>query len=456
MISGKHAHKKLTLVSANRHADPYPVYPLGISCLSSYLSGRMPGLEIRIVDLMTSSYEEYITHLREFDPDYTGISLRNVDDVNFYKKESFIDHYRQIISITRENSRSRIIVGGAGFSIFPELLFDTLNPDYGIYGEGEYSLAELIEALENGTDTDSIGGLIYRKNGCITLNMKYDQFRDPVLEFESDLTEYYWKHSGMLNIQTKRGCPYNCIYCTYPLIEGRKVRTLDPAQIVKTLGDLTVRGIDYIFFTDSIFNISNSFNYELADLIISSGIKIRWGGYFNFTNIDGHLLSRLKQAGLQHIEFGTESLSDTVLEKYGKPFRTDDIFRISAICNELGIDFAHFLILGGYGETNATLDETFENSKRINSSVFFPFVGMRIYPGTRLHEIAIEEKVISKDDLLLAPAYYVSKEIDPASLKERSLQTGKRWIFPDDDLSEIMTRMRKRNKKGPLWEYLIQ
>jgi radical SAM superfamily enzyme YgiQ (UPF0313 family) len=456
MISGKPAHKKLTLVSANRHADPYPVYPLGISCLSSYLSASMPLLEVRIIDLMTSSFEEYIAHLKEFDPDFTGISLRNVDDVNFYKKESFIEHYRQIISITRENSRSQIIIGGAGFSIFPELLFNTLNPDYGIYGEGEYSLAELIGALTTGGDPDHIEGLIFRKDCKTHVNRKNDQFRDPVMEFDSGLTDFYWKKSGMLNIQTKRGCPYNCIYCTYPLIEGSKVRTLDPGRIVKTLGELSARNIDYIFFTDSIFNISNSFNYELADMIISSGIKIRWGGYFNFANIDKNLLEKLQKAGLQHIEFGTESLSDTVLEKYGKPFRTDDIYRVSGICNELGIDFAHFLILGGYGETDDTLAETFENCKRINNTVFFPFIGMRIYPGTKLHRIAIEEKVVREDDPLLAPVYYVSGNIDRASLRDRASKTGKRWIFPDDDLSDVMTRMRNRNKKGPLWEYLIQ
>jgi radical SAM superfamily enzyme YgiQ (UPF0313 family) len=456
MISGINTVKKLTLVSANRHTDPYPVYPLGISCLSSYLSYRMPLLEIRIIDLMTSSFDEYVSHLKEFRPDYTGISLRNVDDVNFYKKESFIEHYKQVISITRENSVSQIIIGGAGFSIFPERLFETLNPDFGIYGEGEHSLAELIDALANGGNPENIGGLIFRKDGKLRMNKKNDQFRDPVIEFDSGLTDFYWKKSGMLNIQTKRGCPYNCIYCTYPLIEGSKVRTLDPGRIVKTLGELSARRIDYIFFTDSIFNISNSFNYELADMIISAGIKTRWGGYFNFTNIDKRLLEKLRQAGLQHIEFGTESLSDTVLEKYGKPFRTDDIYRISAICNELGIDFAHFLILGGYGETNDTLAETFENCKKINNTVFFPFIGMRIYPGTKLHRIAIEEKVIREDDSLLAPIYYVSGNIDRDSLRERALKTGKRWIFPDDDLSEIMTRMRNRNKKGPLWEYLIQ
>ncbi len=85
-----------------------------------------------------------------------------------------------------------------------------------------------------------------------------------------------------------------------------------------------------------------------------------------------------------HIEFGTDSLSDTTLKNYGKPFTVADILEASKICNRLKIHCAHFLILGGYGETEDTLNETFENSKKIERTVFFPFVGMRIYPGTKL------------------------------------------------------------------------
>jgi radical SAM superfamily enzyme YgiQ (UPF0313 family) len=259
----------------------------------------------------------------------------------------------------------------------------------------------------------------------------------------------------MLNMQTKRGCPYKCIYCTYPLIEGSKVRTLDPDQIIKTLSDLyNNKKIDYVFFTDSIFNISNEFNMELAERLISADLKIRWGGYFNFVNLDLKLLQKFKLAGLNHIEFGTESLSDTILKKYGKPFTVSDILRISGFCNQMEIDYAHFLILGGYGETEKTLAETFENSKKIGKTVFFPFIGMRIYPGTLLHRIAIAENIVKEDDPLLVPEYYVSKDIDISSLKEKAKKTGRQWIFPDENLTDIMIKMRKKNKKGPLWEYL--
>jgi radical SAM superfamily enzyme YgiQ (UPF0313 family) len=449
--------KKLILVSANRHAVPYPVYPLGISYLKAYLAEQLPALEILLFDFMTGSFNEYAALLSSVQPDYVGISLRNIDDVNIYRKESFISHYRQIIAQTRKYSRSNIIIGGAGFSIYPKLLYETLNPDFGIYGEGEISLSQLIKALESGQDYKAIDGLLYRQNGNVTVNGRKKYFHSPVLTFDNKLIDYYWQNSGMLNIQTKRGCPFGCIYCTYPLIEGHTVRTLDPDQIVRTLSDLYFnKGIDYVFFTDSVFNINNAFNLDLADRLIASSLKIQWGGYFNFTNIDRNLLEKLKKAGLRHIEFGTESLSDSMLKNYGKPFTVADILAISEICNQLGIDFAHFLILGGYGETEQTLDETFENSKRIEHTAFFPFIGMRIYPGTRLHQIAIREGVVKKEDSLLEPVYYVSKNIDPATLKPKAQQSGKPWIFPDEDLSEIMLKMRKRNKKGPLWEYLVR
>jgi radical SAM superfamily enzyme YgiQ (UPF0313 family) len=451
------ASKKLILVSANRHTEPYPVYPLGISYLSSYLAREMPDLEIHIFDFMTGSYEDYKRLLKKVRPDFTGISFRNIDDVNIYKKESFINHYKQIISHTRENSEAVIIIGGTGFSIYPRLLFETLDPDFGIYGEGEISLLQLITALRRGEDYTLIEGLVYKKEGTIIANKRSSYFKTPVLSFDDSLTDYYWQNSGMLNIQTRRGCPYNCIYCTYPLIEGHKVRTLDPDQIVKTLSDLYLKKkIDYVFFTDSIFNISNEFNYELAGKILSADLKIRWGGYFNFANIDRRLLETMKQAGLKHIEFGTDSISDPILKKYQKPFTVTDILKVSDLCTELDIDFAHFLILGGYGETEETLNETFENSKKITRSVFFPFIGMRIYPGTMLHEIAIREKIVKADDPILEPVYYVSKDIDLDSLKTKAKETGKAWIFPDDDLGDVMNRMRQRNKKGPLWEYLVK
>ena len=447
--------KKLLFVSANRYVNPYPVYPLGISYLFTYLSERLPDFDIRIFDFNLQVPDSFRACLRDFQPDYVGLSLRNVEDVNFYSQESFINGYKSVADIVRDTSSTCLIIGGSAFSIYPRELFSYLDPDYGIQGEGEESLYHLLLSLERGNPDLLIEGLVYRDGEGIHMNGRQHFIKTPDLDFDTDLLEFYWDKAGMVNVQTKRGCPYNCIYCTYPLIEGHNVRTLDPDKIVHTLRQLYEKyKVDYVFFTDSVFNISNNFNVELAKKMIAAELPMHWGAYFSPHNLSLENLKLFAEAGLTHIEFGTESLSDTTLKKYGKHFDVEEVIRVSDYCNQAGIYFCHFMIIGGYGETEATINESFENSKRIENTVFFPFIGMRIYPGTVLHKIAIEQGIIHADDNLLTPVYYIAPGIDYATLKERALNTGRRWVFPDEDVATAMNRMRKRKRKGSLWHHL--
>lgn len=446
---------KILFISANQHTNPYPVYPIGLSYITTYLHDRLPNYNIKVIDLNFTTVEELQSLTKEYNPKYIGVSFRNIDDVNSYNREEFVTHYKNVIDHLRKVSDAKIIVGGSGFSIFPELMFNRLNPDFGVYGEGEQTILNLINTLDKNDDFTGISRLVYKKNGQCVFNKNESFFSDLDLDFDKDLIDFYWQKSGMLNVQTKRGCPYNCIYCTYPLIEGKKVRTLNTDKIVETLKKLYYqKGIDYVFFTDSVFNIKNEYNYELAEKIIASGIKIHWGGYFTFKNLDENLLKVLKKSGLQHVEFGTEAIAEKTLKTYGKNFTVNDVLEKSALCNKLDIDFAHFLITGGYGETDETVDETFENSKHIDNSVFFTFVGMRIYPGTKLQEYAIREGFITRNDHLLEPKYYLSKDVNYETLKERAYKTRKRWVFPDEDTTIITNKLRQRGKKGPLWEYM--
>jgi len=133
----------------------------------------------------------------------------------------------------------------------------------------------------------------------------------------------------------------------------------------------------------------------------------------------------------------------------------NDVLECSDRCRELNIHYAHFIILAGYGETDETIAETFRNSKKINKTVFFPYIGMRIYPGTKLHQYAIKEGRISNDHELLESVFYISDKVNVNTLKLRALQTNKRWVFPDEDHSGTIEKMRRKNLKGPLWEYLV-
>jgi radical SAM superfamily enzyme YgiQ (UPF0313 family) len=449
-------NKNILLISANAYITPYPVYPIGISYLHTYLKKYLPQHNYLIFDFNRKSLSDLKNQLATGNFDFICVSIRNVDDNNVYEKNSFIAWYKQIIQVVKGHSIAKIIVGGPGFSIFPELIFDTLNADYGIKGEGEESLLQLIKSIEEKKDPKDIEGLVYRtETNEIKVNQRTSFLNSLELSFDNDLIDYYWNNSGMLNIQTKRGCPYNCIYCSYPVIEGSKIRTLNADLIVETLKYLYFeKEITYVFFTDSVFNISDEYNHQLAKKIIESGVKVNWGAYFSPHNITREALTIFKKAGLTHMEFGTESFSDQQLKNYRKHFTFNEVLRISEISSDLGIFFAHFLILGGYGETEQSLDESFENSRKIPRSVFFPYIGMRIYPHTELFKIAVAEGKIKGVKDLLEPVYYISKDINTDTLKERAMATGKKWIFPDFDDNGIMDKFRSRKIRGPLWEFL--
>ena len=358
-----------------------------------------------------------------------------------------------------------------------------LGADYGIHGEGEGPLAELIGALERG-ETGADIPAVYTRDGrtgnrptenrltentptgnertnSLTGNERTGNGRRSYLpaievEFEPELTEYYWKRSGMLNIQTKRGCPYECIYCSYPHIDGRCVRTMDPEIIAENI--LRAKrdyGINYLFFTDSVFNICPEYNVRLAETLIRRGTNVEWGAYFSPRGIDAEQMRLFRASGLTHIEFGTESFCDRTLEAYGKRFTFGDVVRASRLALDNGVYYAHFLILGGYGDTREHVRETIENSRRLEYTVMFPYAGMRIYPHTRLAELAAREGVVAPDDDLLAPAYYIAPDFDLEEARSAAAATGKAWVFPDDPQSALVDTLRlKRNKKGPLWEYL--
>jgi radical SAM superfamily enzyme YgiQ (UPF0313 family) len=457
--------KKLLLISANTLADPCPVYPLGLSYLKTYLLNTVDWLEVKIADMNLTTLPGLESEIKEYSPDWVGVSIRNIDGANSLDMTSFIPGYSKIMSAVRASTNAPVLMGGAGFSIFPEMLFQLLAPDYGVVGEGEESLRQLICSLNEKRDVcggdkkerfSQIEGLISKETGGIIINPHSKYLKTLNLQFDEKLSDFYWQRSGMLNIQTKRGCCYNCIYCSYPIIDGRCVRTLDTDLIVGTLEKLyRDKGINYVFFTDSVFNIQNNYNAQLAEKIIKSGIKINWGAYFSPHNLTDDLLALFRRAGLKHIEFGTESLCTEQMQRYGKNFTIEDVLLNSGRAFKYNIFYAHFLILGGIGETEKTLRETMENSKKIRYSVFFPYIGMRIYPGTPLQRMAIEDGTISADNPLLDPTYYLAEGFSLERCREMAKETGKAWIFPDDPVSADIDRMRVlKKKKGLIWEYL--
>ncbi|MCX6927489.1 MAG: radical SAM protein, partial [Verrucomicrobia bacterium] len=394
-------------------------------------------------------------------PDFVGISLRNIDDVLIRKQETFFDELASLCVRIRQHTEAPIILGGSGFSLFPERLLALAGTDYGICGAGEDSLVSLIAALESGSGVNGIPGLVFRQNGSIVVNGPANHSMGHDLT-EADrpavISQHYLQASGILNLQTQRGCGCRCCYCTYPVIEGKQHRRRSAEAVAAEFEQLQRLGARYVFIVDSIFNSSPRHVTEICEAILRRNVKVAWGCFLRPRGLTPDLMRLMAKAGLTHIEFGSDSFSDEVLTAYQKDFTFDDILQSSEQARLANVDFCHFLICGGPGETRATLSQSFENSQRLAGATILAVVGMRIYPGTPLFERAVGEGRISRDTDLLTPAYYLAPDLTAESVfaqLEEFAHLSPSWIVgdPPPAYASLVRRLRGRGVVGPLWSY---
>jgi len=449
---------RILLISANRCAAPDAVYPLGLAHVNAAL--RRAGHETRLFDVLAeaSPIEEV---LRQYRPDFVGLSLRNIDNVLIRQQETYFESLLKLSDTVRQAHPCPVIIGGSGFSIFPERLLELSGADFGIQGEGEASLVALLAALAQGTDYAAIPGLVYRRNGRVVANPQDALSAQPALEADDRppaAVNFYLQTTGMLNVQTQRGCAHVCTYCAYPLIEGRTNRRRSPEAVADEFARLHAAGARYVFVVDSIFNSSEQHVRETCEAIVRRGVKLAWGCFLRPQGLTAELIELMAQAGLTHIEFGSDSFCDAVLQQYAKRLTFADIAHSSTLARQAGIEHCHFLICGGPGETAETLEIGFENSRRLPGSVVMAMVGMRIYPGTPLARRAVREGYVAADADLLAPTYYLAPGLNAESVFERLRDFARRapnWIHGDPPLgfNRLVARLRQRGIVGPLWSY---
>jgi radical SAM superfamily enzyme YgiQ (UPF0313 family) len=452
--------RRILLISANRCTIPEPVFPLGLAHLSAAL--RQAGHEIAWLDVL-AGLEPLGEALNTWRPDFIGISLRNIDDVLIRKQETFFGGLAPLVATLRQQTRCPIILGGSGFSIFPEQLLRLTGADYGVCGQGEAGLVALLAALDNGGDLARVPGLVFRRDGAIRVNPASAGALETELtpaDRPAPITAHYLGASGMLNLQTQRGCGFRCGYCTYPLIEGRQHRRRPPELVAAEFEQLQRAGARYVFIVDSVFNSCARHVTEVCEAILRRKLKLSWGCFLRPQGLTAELMKLMAQAGLAHIEFGSDSFCDEVLAAYQKDFTFDDILQASEAARRAEVDFCHFLISGGPGETRKTLWTGFRNSQRLTAGAFMAVVGMRVYPGTALFERAIQEGQIRRDAELLAPTYYLAPGLTPEAVfaqVRRFARLSPNWIVgdPTPAYSSLVNRLRRRGVLGPLWAYFV-
>ena len=448
---------KVLLISPNIEFLPDPIFPLGLAYIAAALKGA--GVDHRILDLCfaTDVEAELGAEIASFKPDLIGLSLRNLDNVSYPKYTSYLPFYREVVNIIRRRTDSRILLGGSAFSLMPQEILTYLDADFGIVGEGERAVIKLLERIETARKTGKDLERCILRDRDVGVIQKLDDYPAPDRGGMDNAA--YLKFGGMGNLQTKRGCPFGCIYCTYPLIEGRSVRLRSPKQICDEIESLLEIGINTLFFVDNEFNFPVEHAQFVCHEIIRRDLKIRWSGYANPKFIQPRLVALMRDSGCTGIEFGSDAANPFMLKQMGKAFTLEEMKRASEICRRSGLSFCHSLLIGGPGETMETVRRTFDAVLAMSPTAVVCMVGIRIFPGTRLFETAGKDGMLPGKRNLLEPCFYLSPAIEDTILPfvEAFSKEHPTWIFPGMGINinrTLQQKIRRLGARGPLWEYM--
>ncbi|MEN6623531.1 MAG: cobalamin-dependent protein, partial [Smithella sp.] len=243
--------------------------PVGLNRI--YAATLQSGHEVKLIDLMAekdlqSAVKRAIT---SFNPEIIGISVRNVDDQNMENPRFLLDQVKKIVAYCRDLSRAPIVLGGAGYSIFPESALDYLEADMGIQGEGEFSFSILLDCISRGESLSNVPGLYLRRAGLQgkrIFGRNLDEFILPGPESlypSIQKREEFW-----VPLQTRRGCPMACSYCSSAIIEGSSIRKRRTDFVIKEIADYVASGFQKFYFVDNIFNIPENYAKEICRKII--------------------------------------------------------------------------------------------------------------------------------------------------------------------------------------------
>ncbi len=461
---------RVLLVSTNRERQPYPVVPNGLACVASALDAA--GHEIRFLDLCFES--DPVSAARkaavEFKPSIIGVSVRNIDNSDAIALRHYTPEARGVLQTLRLAApNAKVIAGGAAFGVAPEALFRDLGVDYAVAGDGERASVALVDALSLGAPIDAMPGLVRDHSGTVAFtppgeDADLDSLPRPSLHRWIDLARYQ-RHGATIPIQTKRGCVYKCVYCTYRNVEGWGYRTRDPELVADEIDELKREaGVRHFDFVDSTFNSPPGHALQVCEAIT----RRKLGVHLDTTNFtpataSAELLGAMKAAGFRSLGITAESASDPVLEKLEKGFNAAKVREVAERVEKFGIRTLWIFLVGGPGENADTLEETltFAAWRLQRGDAVYLTVGLRIYPGTTLHRIAIAEGVVPTGSTLLDPTFYFSSAIQfdatVARLK-RFAADHPRFMFSADSRSAVLPYLTRAASllrlPRPHWQYM--
>ncbi len=300
----------------------------------------------------------------------------------------------------------------------------------GICGEGEVAFPALLERVAKGSPVSGLPGI----------NLPGERPADRT--FASNLDDLPLPEPGLwipsvrgqsefwVPVQSRRGCPLDCSFCSTAAIEGLGLRQHSPATIAAWLEQLASSGFTNFNFVDNTFNLPPDYAKELCQKIVDRGLAINFWCIIYPKWIDSKLVELMARAGCREISLGFESGSDPILVSLNKRFNAEEVKTVAKMFGDAGIFRRGFLLLGGPGETQESVEESFAFADSLNLDALKVTVGLRIYPETPLAATALAEGVIRPDDVLLWPRFYLAPRLrDWLPERIAAYKTSRPWVM---------------------------
>jgi radical SAM superfamily enzyme YgiQ (UPF0313 family) len=459
---------KILLISTNRNILPMPVMPIG-ACIVAHAAERA-GHTVFFLDLMFTRDPpaDIESALTRWKPDLVGLSLRNIDNNDMRESVFFLDDLQGIVNAIRTRTSAPIILGGAALGVMPEQILRLAPAACAVVGDGEIVFPQLLERISHGECFRDLPGVACIEKGVFQRNSStVAEFSTtcPAPDFQRWLNiPAYRSRMATVPIQTKTGCRFQCVYCTYPKIEGNGCRLKEPGSVADAVLRLSAAGLRDIEIVDSVFNAP----LEHAMEVCAALRRVRHTARLqclelNPRDFDDALVTAMELAGFVGMGITLESASDPVLQGLRKGFTSRDVHNAAAVVRRHRIPCAWIFLLGGPGETRETVRETLQFAReqiRPRDVAFFN-AGIRIYPGTELEAIARAEGVLSQPpEEMLAPRFYLSPGVGADWLDQKLKESMNRQMnfinmatMGHSFLPTIHRISHKLGLKSPLWRH---
>lgn len=370
--------------------------PLGLAYIASHLERGKHQVNIIDLDLYSMSDLEIQNFIHHYPAEVYGISSTLFG----------FSGARRFAGLIKKNRLDSLIVLGGQCAVLSPRIIMARSPEFDVIvgGEGELSMLELCDALENRNDLIEVRGIFYRDQGEIVAtapaplmeNLDDNPFpaRHLLPNSSYRLHPPFGLYSPVTTMETSRGCVANCIFC---VLYHRPYRTRSAGNIVDEIEVVTGEyGVKEIYFVDPSFNASEERVMEISEEIMRRGIKVAWTCKFRVDRVSRKPLRMMERAGCYMISYGVESGSQQVLNNLRKGTTVDQIERAIRLSREAGIRSIAYLMLGNPGETDDTIRTTMKLMNRLRPD-FVLYAPLTPDPGSELFQVAVDRGILDED-----------------------------------------------------------